>query len=83
MMAVELKRTAEIVKSAGKADLAKKLLQRAESIEKGVWEHGVTRHKRYGNVFAFEVDGYGSMILMDDANLLIVGASIARFCQRG
>ena len=69
MMAVELKRTAEVVGSAGKAELRKILLARASSIEKGVWEHGVVNHKHYGEVFAFEVDGYGSQILMDDANL--------------
>lgn len=69
MMAVELKRTSEIVKSAGKNDLAGTLLARAESIEKGIWDHGVIRHKTYGEIFAFEVDGYGSTILMDDANL--------------
>lgn len=69
MMAVELKRTAEILKSAKKDDLAKKLQQRADSIEKGIWEHGVIKHKKYGDVFAYEVDGYGSTIVMDDANL--------------
>ncbi|KAL9614992.1 MAG: hypothetical protein Q9167_000523 [Letrouitia subvulpina] len=69
MMAVELKRTAELVKSAGKANLAKTLQAKGEAIEKGVWEHGVINHKRYGDVFAFEVDGYGSAILMDDANI--------------
>ena len=69
MMVVELKRTAEIVKSDGKGELSKTLLKRAESIEDGVWEHGVVAHKKYGKVFAFEVDGYGSHIMMDDANL--------------
>ncbi|KAL8741677.1 MAG: hypothetical protein Q9190_005738 [Brigantiaea leucoxantha] len=69
MMAVELKRTAELVKSAGKTDLAKILQRKGESMEKGIWEHGVIHHKRYGDVFAFEVDGYGSSILMDDANI--------------
>ena len=69
MMAVELKRTAALVKSAGKSDLSDTLLRRADSIEKGIWEHGVVKHKKYGEVFAFEVDGYGSQILMDDANL--------------
>ena len=69
MMAVELKRTSEILKLVKKDELAEKLLKRAVSIEKGVWEHGVVNHKKYGDVFAFEVDGYGSSILMDDANL--------------
>lgn len=69
MMAVELKRTAEIMKSSGKDSLAKTLRRQGESIEKGIWTHGVTKHKQYGDVFAFEVDGYGSNIIMDDANL--------------
>ena len=69
MMAVELKRTAEILKAAGKVSLAGKLKERGDSMEKGIWEYGVVNHKKYGEVFAFEVDGYGSSILMDDANL--------------
>ncbi|KAI9781601.1 MAG: hypothetical protein M1839_005816 [Geoglossum umbratile] len=69
MMAVELKRTAEIVRKAGNKDLADDLYSRGTVIEKAVWEHGVVSHKKYGNVFAYEVDGYGSSIFMDDANL--------------
>ena len=69
MMAVQLQRTAELLKSAGKDALAAKLKEQGESIEKGIWEHGVVTSKAYGEVFAFEVDGYGSSILMDDANL--------------
>ncbi|KAI4277851.1 MAG: hypothetical protein LQ337_001487 [Flavoplaca oasis] len=69
MMSVELTRTAAVLKAAGKGKLAEKLRTRGESIKKGIWEHGVVMHKRYGEVFAFEVDGYGSSIIMDDANL--------------
>ena len=69
MMVVELNRTAEILKTVGKDALAEELRKRADSIEKGIWEHGVVDHKNYGKVFAYEVDGYGSSILMDDANL--------------
>ncbi|KAL6719117.1 hypothetical protein ACLMJK_003354 [Lecanora helva] len=69
MMAIELKRTSAILKAADKDILSEKLQSKAEDIEKGIWEHGVVDHKKYGRVFAFEVDGYGSSILMDDANL--------------
>ncbi|KAL8669663.1 MAG: hypothetical protein Q9168_005759 [Polycauliona sp. 1 TL-2023] len=69
LMSVELKRTAAMLKAAGKSKLAEKLQTRGESIEKGIWEHGVVIHKWYGKIFAFEVDGYGSSIIMDDANL--------------
>jgi meiotically up-regulated gene 157 (Mug157) protein len=69
MMAVELKRTADILKAAKKVGLAQTLEKRAQSITDGIWDHGVVEHKKYGKVFAYEVDGYGSQILMDDANL--------------
>ena len=68
MMSVELQRTANLVKMAGKANLAETLLRWSEGIKKGIWDHGVVHHKRYGDVFAFEIDGYGSSVIMDDAN---------------
>lgn len=70
-MAVELSRTAAILRATGKeadAALARTLAEWSERITAGIWEHGVVRHKRYGDVFAYEVDGYGSALLMDDAN---------------
>ncbi|KAH9810510.1 glycoside hydrolase family 125 protein [Teratosphaeria destructans] len=69
MMAAELKRTATILRSAGAGALADDVKARGDAIEKGVWEHGLVKHKKWGMVFAFEVDGYGSSILMDDANV--------------
>ncbi|KLJ09106.1 hypothetical protein EMPG_15468 [Blastomyces silverae] len=69
-MAVELKRTAKTIKAAGGPhDLIKKLEDRAKIIEQGIREHGIVSHKKFGEVYAFEVDGYGSRLLMDDANL--------------
>ncbi|KAF2690425.1 glycoside hydrolase family 125 protein [Lentithecium fluviatile CBS 122367] len=69
MMSVELKRTAALLRKFGKKTLAATILSWGQTIEKGVWEHGVVQHKKYGKVFAYEVDGYGSSIMMDDANL--------------
>lgn len=69
MVAVELKRTANMLQKVGKKHIAQQVLTWGETISKGVWEHGVVQHKKYGQVFAFEVDGYGSSIIMDDANL--------------
>ncbi|KAH9883795.1 glycoside hydrolase family 125 protein [Xylariomycetidae sp. FL2044] len=68
MMAVELKRTAEILKGVGKNVLAQTVEKWSQTITNGIWEHGIVRHNIFGNVFAYEVDGYGSSILMDDAN---------------
>jgi uncharacterized protein len=68
-MAVELKRTAAVLRVVGKAVLAQRLEKRGQVIADGVWEYGVVNHKKYGEVFAFEVDGFGSHIMMDDANV--------------
>jgi meiotically up-regulated gene 157 (Mug157) protein len=70
MMAVQLQKIAKIVKKAGgHDDLADKLEQRGKKLAAAVREHGIVNHAKYGDVYAFEVDGYGSRILMDDANI--------------
>lgn len=69
MMSVELKRTAAVLRKAGKSSQAQVLEKRGLSISEGIWEHGVVNHKKYGEVFAYEVDGFGSQIMMDDANV--------------
>ncbi|CAK7220875.1 hypothetical protein SBRCBS47491_004336 [Sporothrix bragantina] len=69
MMAVELKRTAAVLaKVKGKEALSKAVAEWSQDITNGVWEYGVVKHREFGDVFAYEVDGYGSHILMDDAN---------------
>lgn len=70
MMAVQLQKTAAVIQAAGgHGDLATKLQQRGEKLQQAVWDYGVVQHTKYGDVFAFEVDGYGSRTLMDDANM--------------
>lgn len=70
MMAVQLQKTASIIKAAGgHNDLSTNLQQRGKTLQQAVWDHGVVQHPKYGDVFAFEVDGYGSRLLMDDANM--------------
>ncbi len=67
-MAMELKRAAKILEDVGKDALAQTVAEWSQKITKGIWEHGVVEHRQFGKVFAYEVDGYGSSILMDDAN---------------
>lgn len=38
-------------------------------IGEGIQEHGIVEHSRWGKVYAYEVDGYGSSVFMDDANI--------------
>ncbi|KAI9725228.1 MAG: hypothetical protein M1828_003409 [Chrysothrix sp. TS-e1954] len=69
MMSVELKRSARMLEKEGYSEIARNLNGRSDAIRSGIYQHGVVNHKTYGDVFAFEVDGYGSAIMMDDANL--------------
>lgn len=70
MMAVELGRAAKVLKAAdlGGDPITESVEEWSRTITEGVWEHGVVKHKVHGDVFAYEVDGYGSNVLMDDAN---------------
>lgn len=38
-------------------------------INASIYEFGVVNHPKFGEVFAYEVDGYNSAIFMDDANI--------------
>ncbi|KAF2115303.1 hypothetical protein BDV96DRAFT_74801 [Lophiotrema nucula] len=38
-------------------------------IKEGIERHGVVRDRKYGDVYAYEVDGYGSANMMDDPNI--------------
>ena len=69
MISVELKRMANILTNSEKKELANELTEIAETVEQGIRKHGIVKHEEFGDVYAFEVDGYGSHILMDDANL--------------
>lgn len=59
-MAVELNRTAEVLEKVGKDDVAKMLREKSAAMRQGIYDYGVVDHPRFGRVFAFEVDGYGS-----------------------
>jgi meiotically up-regulated gene 157 (Mug157) protein len=49
-----------------------KLAQEAQAIatevEAAVQRYGKTEHAEYGEIWAYEVDGYGNVLTMDDAN---------------
>ena len=72
MLSVELNRTAAILHShasssvdaAAISSLAARLAQRAQLIREGIFKHAVVN-----DVFAYEIDGYGSHLFMDDANV--------------
>ena len=51
------------------APLAAAARSLANEVESALKQHAVTTHPHYGKVYAYEVNGYGSYNLMDDANV--------------
>ena len=67
---VSLKQAATMVSQIARdTALSGELLALATEVEKALAEHAVIDHPRYGRLYAYEVDGYGSHYLMDDANI--------------
>ena len=70
MMAVKALRFAEEICKECFADveLAKQCRELAEEIQEGIEVYGVVEHPKYGRIYAYETDGFGNHVLMDDAN---------------
>lgn len=65
-----LRQAAEMLKAISKdTETASKLNALALEVENALKEHAVVTHKQFGKIYAFEVNGFGSYNLMDDANI--------------
>jgi len=65
-----LKQAAGMITEISKDDtLASELHALASEVEAAVKKYGIIDHKEFGRIYAFEVNGYGSFNLMDDANI--------------
>lgn len=65
-----LEQAAEMVTAiSGDQPLASELLALAAEVKVALQKYGVINHPDYGKIYAYEVNGYGSFNLMDDANV--------------
>lgn len=65
-----LRKAAEILTSVNNQPIiAKECLELAEEVEIALKKHATYNHPRHGTIYAFEVDGFGNHLLMDDANV--------------
>ncbi|MBR1927727.1 MAG: glycoside hydrolase family 125 protein [Bacteroidales bacterium] len=65
-----LRKAAEILRTVSKEQgLAKECEDLASEVEKALKEYAVYDHPKYGKIYAFEVDGFGNRLLMDDSNV--------------
>lgn len=67
---VSLKQAAEMTsKISGDAPLAQKCFDLSNEIKNALQQHAIVQHPNHGKVYAYEVNGFGSYNLMDDANV--------------
>jgi len=65
-----LRKAAEILQSVNKREaLAKECKDLANEVEEALKKYATYDHPKYGTIYAFEVDGFGNHLLMDDANV--------------
>ncbi len=50
------------------SELAEQCGKLAEEIQDGILDYAVVNHPKYGEMYAYETDGFGNYNLMDDAN---------------
>ena len=49
--------------------LIEKATKLADEIEGGIQKYGIVEHPKYGKIYAYETDGMGNFVFMDDANV--------------
>lgn len=80
---VSLRQLAEIEnKVYGNADFAGQCLDLASEVDEAIQKYGVVNHPVAGKIYAFEVDGFGNSLCMDDANVpSLLGAPYLGYCK--
>ena len=65
-----LKKAADILDTVNKNEaLSKECTELADEVSAALKKHATYNHPKYGTIYAFEVDGFGNQLLMDDANV--------------
>jgi len=53
----------------GQNDLASQMKSLSAQLRSAIAQHGIITDSTYGHIYAYEVDGFGSSNIMDDANI--------------
>lgn len=70
MAVSSLRKAAEILtKVNNDSATAKQCTDLADEVEEALKKYAINHHPKYGDIYAFEVDGFGNQLLMDDANV--------------
>jgi hypothetical protein len=67
---ISLRQLAEIYsKEMNNTSFADECSRLADEVDKAIKEYAITEHLDFGQIYAYEVDGFGNKLFMDDANV--------------
>ncbi|MBR8535013.1 glycoside hydrolase family 125 protein [Carboxylicivirga sediminis] len=67
---VSLRQMANIHESiTGETQLAKECTALADEVDAAIRQYAIVEHLDFGEIYAYEVDGFGNRVFMDDANV--------------
>jgi uncharacterized protein len=69
MTVVNLRKMKPILEEVGASTTVTRSHVLADQIAHGIKEWGIVQHKKFGNMYAYEVDGFGSSCIMDEPNI--------------
>ena len=70
MAVSSLKKAATILEKVNAENkLSAECMSLADEVSNALQKYAIYNHPKYGKIYAFEVDGFGNQILMDDANV--------------
>jgi meiotically up-regulated gene 157 (Mug157) protein len=64
-----MRNLAELAMAVGDSELARMARELGSEVNTAIAKYGTASHLGYGTIYAFEVDGYGNQLFMDDANV--------------
>lgn len=81
---VSLRQLAEMTSAISKDEkFAKKCRDLANEVDAAIQKYAVFNHPKYGKIYAYEVDGFGNKLFMDDANVpSLLSASYLGYCNQ-
>lgn len=67
---VSLSQAAEMLREiAGDTKTASEMEALKDEVEKALHQYATVNHEKYGKIYAYEIDGFGNRLMMDDANV--------------
>ena len=63
------KQAAEILKRLDRNSLAEQFMQLSNQVKKAIMDNAIIESPRFGKIYAYEINGFGSYNLMDDTNV--------------